>query len=711
MMGILFTENFYYLIAVPLMKVCRADIAQSPLSDSFFTTLPKTPLLLVSTSQFIDTHPAVTVLLALLFAGVIITLAVSTWAIMHNRSASLSLRNIFENLPDAVIVHDRFGKVLFCNTACCKMLKKENTACCPPTIFDIEEQDFNKSFRQRLDEILKNSKGSFQGRWVMEDSGFLDVEINASLCEWKNKQAITLIARDISERQKQLKTALQFTSIVESTKDAILSKDLQGNIMTFNKAAEDIYGYSADEIIGKNVKILMPENKKTDFDYIMSKVKQGIPVENYQTIRKTKDGRLIELELSVSPLKDKSDHDRIIGISTIARDVSEQNEARIRLHEAKNQYQQLVENLSEGVWQIDNDGYTVFVNKSMADMLGYEKEEMICRHLFDFMHPESIDEAKSNMQRRRQGISERHEFVFIKKDGSDITTELATSPVFDDNDVYIGAIACVTDITQRTLLQEQRETLLRELSLKSKDMEKIIYISSHDLRSPLVNIQGFTSELAIGYKTIVECLKKVEMPDEQKHQIQEVLLSEIPTALRYITSSVRKMDLLLNGLLKLSRIGRQELKPKKLDTNSMMKEIIRTLQFKVNESKADIIIEDLPNCYADPFQINQVFTNIIDNAVKYLDPDRPGKIKISGSAVDGEAKISITDNGIGMDPKYADQIFDLFHRLNPESPVQGDGLGLSIVSTIIERHHGRITFDSKPDQGTTFTITLPAHHN
>jgi signal transduction histidine kinase len=242
-------------------------------------------------------------------------------------------------------------------------------------------------------------------------------------------------------------------------------------------------------------------------------------------------------------------------------------------------------------------------------------------------------------------------------------------------------------------------------------MQNIIYVSSHDLRSPLVNIQGFTSELAIGYKTIVESLKKVDIPDTEKHQIQEVLLNDIPTALRYITSSVRKMDLLLDGLLKLSRIGRQELKPKKINMNSMVKEIVRTLKFKINESNADVIIENLPGCYADPAQINQVFTNIIDNAVKYLDPDRPGQITVSGTSANGQATYSISDNGIGMDPKYTNQIFDLFHRLDPNSPVQGQGLGLSIVNTIIERHNGRITLESQPDRGTTFTITLKSHKN
>ncbi|MCX5994938.1 MAG: HAMP domain-containing sensor histidine kinase, partial [Chloroflexi bacterium] len=172
-------------------------------------------------------------------------------------------------------------------------------------------------------------------------------------------------------------------------------------------------------------------------------------------------------------------------------------------------------------------------------------------------------------------------------------------------------------------------------------------------------------------------------------------------------ASSSKMDSLLSGLLRLSRLGRAALNIKQLDMNKLMAEVVASFEFQVKKSGVTIRVEELPPCYGDETQINQVFSNLLDNALKFLDADRPGMIRISGKEEEGRVTYCVEDNGIGIADKDREQIFEIFCRLDPDAGI-GEGLGLTIVRKILNRHGGKVCVESEPGKGSRFLVSLPA---
>jgi signal transduction histidine kinase len=258
-------------------------------------------------------------------------------------------------------------------------------------------------------------------------------------------------------------------------------------------------------------------------------------------------------------------------------------------------------------------------------------------------------------------------------------------------------------------IQRQRDELqlaLRTLEAQKKELESIVFVSSHDLRSPLVNIQGFSNELKFSCENISSVLTKLHIDEQAKKKISTFLNKDIPESLQYICDSVTKMDALLNGLLRLSRLGRASLQMRGLDMNSLVQEVLKNMQYQIKESGVSITINELPSCLGDRQQISQVFTNLLDNSIRYLDPSRKGKIHISGRIQNETSIYGIEDNGIGIDCRYYDKIFEIFHRLDLTGPA-GQGLGLTIVRRILDKHNGRIWVESEPGGGSRFYVALP----
>jgi signal transduction histidine kinase len=247
-----------------------------------------------------------------------------------------------------------------------------------------------------------------------------------------------------------------------------------------------------------------------------------------------------------------------------------------------------------------------------------------------------------------------------------------------------------------------------ELARKNEEMESMIYIASHDLRSPLVNIQGFSQRLEKAIDLITTRLAEPDVPEAARAALAKSLGERIPAALGFIRSSSLKMDMLINGLLRLSRAGRAQLAIQPLDMNAMLKDIAGNLTIQTQKAGAVIQVGVLPPCLGDPTQINQVFTNLIDNAIKYRDPSRLLEVRVSGERVGSGVRYGVADTGLGIAADFQPRVWQLFHRLDPNGPVPGEGLGLTLVRRIVERHHGQVTLTSEPGTGSCFTIELPA---
>lgn len=294
------------------------------------------------------------------------------------------------------------------------------------------------------------------------------------------------------------------------------------------------------------------------------------------------------------------------------------------------------------------------------------------------------------------------------KDGSYYWVDTTIYPFVSESGKPVQYVAIRTDISQRKADELALQNLASELAEKNKELEAIVYTVSHDLRSPLVNVQGFGKQLQRACDAIrsaaAEAGESGSVPASKLKQPVEVT---IPQALKFINAGVIKMETLLAGLLRYSRLGRVALTFRPLNMNGMIADILAAMKFQLDEARAEVRVEPLPTCVGDNVQTSQVFANLLDNALKYRDPARPLRVTITSAIEGGQAVYRVKDNGIGIVPEHQAKVFEIFHRLNPEASF-GEGLGLTIAQRVLERQKGRIWVESRPHEGSTFFVSLPA---
>jgi signal transduction histidine kinase len=248
-----------------------------------------------------------------------------------------------------------------------------------------------------------------------------------------------------------------------------------------------------------------------------------------------------------------------------------------------------------------------------------------------------------------------------------------------------------------------------DLTRANDEIQRFAYIVSHDLRSPLVNVMGFTSELEVSLKPLQALLHEVEekAPTIPLKAAREAVAADLPESIAFIRSSTRKMDRLINAILKLSREGRRNLTPERLDMGVLFEGIVESLQHTALERGAEIVIEaPIPNISSDRLAVEQVFSNLIENALKYAKPGRPGRVVVRGHETAAGCAFEIEDNGRGIAPADHERIFELFRRSGSQDQ-PGEGIGLAHVRALIYRLGGSIALDSELDRGSTFRISLP----
>ncbi|HKG77643.1 MAG TPA: CHASE3 domain-containing protein [Beijerinckiaceae bacterium] len=255
-------------------------------------------------------------------------------------------------------------------------------------------------------------------------------------------------------------------------------------------------------------------------------------------------------------------------------------------------------------------------------------------------------------------------------------------------------------------LEETLTERAAELRDANEEVQRFAYIVSHDLRAPLVNIMGFTSELEALRDEALARLRELRAASDGKSPDDETLAADFSEALGFIKASIAKMDRLINAILKLSREGGRTFKPEPIDTTALLKGIAASLAHQAEVTGATLEIGDLPPITSDRLALEQVFSNLLDNALKYLRPDAPGRIAVTGRAAGSRVVYEVSDNGRGIAERDRERVFELFRRAGAQDK-PGEGIGLAHVRALVRRLGGTIRLASEPGQGSTFTIALP----
>jgi len=506
------------------------------------------------------------------------------------------------------------------------------------------------------------------------------------------------IVQDITERKRAEERLVEerelFRLLIENIPDQIYFKDAQSRFLLCNMPVAANAGYlSTDDLIGKSdADLFQYENARQFYDDEQKLMKSGEPLINQEEYSIDKTGAMHWNLSTKVPIQDATG--KIKGLIGISRDITERKKAETELHNSEERYRQIVETAQEGIWMIDENNKTTFVNKKMCEILGYSQNEMMSKELFSFMDEEGKRIAQESIEERKLGGSETIDFKFITKEGAVLWTSLCNSTVRDDRGKYIGALAMVTDITKRKLNEEllqKSEAFLemknKELEVKNRELEQFAYVASHDLQEPLRTTSSFAELLQKQYSGKL---------DEKANQY-----------LSFITHSTDRMKVLIKDLLDYSRIGRKK-EFEKIDCNIVLSEVIEDLDKLITDTTATIQAESLPVIYGYSTEIQLLFQNLVMNAIKFRKKDIAPEIKISAQLIKGNWQFTFTDNGIGIDEKHSERIFIIFQRLHTRGEYQGSGIGLSHCKKIVELHGGKIWVNSTPGEGSTFNFTLPS---
>ncbi|HXQ81335.1 MAG TPA: ATP-binding protein [Opitutaceae bacterium] len=353
-------------------------------------------------------------------------------------------------------------------------------------------------------------------------------------------------------------------------------------------------------------------------------------------------------------------------------------------------------------------GRITYVNDKFCSISKYSRRELMGqdhRIINSDYHPKAF--FADMWKTIGSGRTWRGELRNRAKDGSIYWVDTTIFPCMGPEGKPTQYVAIRTDITQRKAGEAQLQRYAEDLAEKNKELEAIVNTLSHDLRSPLINVQGFGTRLAHACETIQAAFAAAPDGAVPASAVKQPLEVTIPQALRFINAGVNKMDTLLAGLLRFSRLGREALTIERLDMNALVAEAFSAMEFQLDAAGAEVRVGRLPAGCGDRVQTSQVFSNLIDNALKYRHPERTLSIVVEGRVEDGQAVYSVADNGLGIAPQHQPKAFEIFHRLNPEGP-PGEGLGLTIARRVLERQKGRIWVESAGQGGSTFYLSLPS---
>ncbi len=587
-------------------------------------------------------------------------------------------RAIVETTPECVKIVAPDGTLLFMNSPGLDMVgASAGDAVIGRNVYDIVALEDRNRFREFNERICKGEKGSLQFDIVGLKGARRHMETHAAPLRHLDGTTVHLaVSHDITERKRAERAAFLLSAIIDSSDDAIISKNLDGVITSWNKSAERLFGYTAEEAIGQTVAaLLVPDDRQEEEPEILAKLRKGERVDHVETVRRSKDGSLIDISLTISPVKDHQG--RIIGASKVARDITQRKKSEKRLIEQA----QLLDLSSDAILVRDGQDRILDWNRAAETMYGFTREEAlgkISHELLRTEFPEPLQVIREILLRDGQWSGE---LIHACRAGSRINTLSRWVAERDKKGNVIRILESNNDITERVRVQE-------EVRRANQDLEQFAFSATHDLQEPLRSVKIYSELLATRHGDTVD--------------------QEAQKFITFVRNGATRMELLIRDLLTYTQATKFDPGSETADANEALNGALSNLGGAISESAAKISSDPLPSLPVHGMHLQQVFQNLIGNAIKYRSPDRQPVVHVGVERHNGYWQFAVSDNGIGINPEYKENIFGLFKRLHTSDEYSGTGIGLAICQRIIDRYHGRIWVESEPGRGSIFRFRLPA---
>ena len=601
-------------------------------------------------------------------------------------------RVLVEEASEGIFITDRTGCFITVNTSACKISQYSEPELLKMNIYDFFVAEDIQKNPLRFD-LLREGKTVVSERYLKRKDGQLNfIEITSKLL---TDGRLLSIVRDVTERKKAQEALImseeKYRSLVEQASDGIFIATSEGNFSVINSSACKMSGYTEAELQGFTIYDLVdPEGLASQpFKFEEMMLPQGARSER-QMVRK--DGSLLDIELSAKFLSDK----RFIAF---VRDISERKKSEQAVRISNERYNLVSKATNHAIWEHDIlSGSTIRTGDGFKSLFGYENDmdNEDPQASISLIHPEDLPavlKSKEIIYQTPEAHYWEHEYRFLKACGE-------YAYVYDKGYVIrdvqgkavrmIGAIQDITNLKENEInlrkLNKHLQKQTKALTVINAELEQFAYVASHDLQEPLRMVTSFLTLIEQKYGNAID--------DNGRKYIG------------FAVDGAKRMRQIILDLLEFSRAGKNAGNMQRIDLSKLLQGINMLFDKQIEEKQATLTIGAMPVIYNFETPLQQVFQNLIGNALKYCHNNIPAKITVTSKELEDQWQFSVADNGIGISEVYFDKIFIIFQRLHNKNDFSGTGIGLAITKKIVENLGGEIWVESIPNKGSTFFFTI-----
>jgi len=616
----------------------------------------------------------------------------------ESKESGAKYRGLLEAAPDAMVVVNPAGEIVLLNVQAEKHFGYRRDELVGQKVKNIIPEGFAERLiadgtRSAAEALAQQIGTGIELSGRRKDGSEFPIEIMLSPLESAEGTLITAAIRDISIRKNAERHLAQmegrYRGLLEAAPDAMVVVNPAGEIVLLNVQAEKQFGYRRDELVGQQVKNVIPEGfaerliadgTRSAAEALAQQIGTGIELSG-----RRKDGSEFPIEIMLSPLESAEG----TLITAAIRDISVRKTAERHLAQMEGRYRGLLEAAPDAMVVVNPAGEIVLLNVQAEKQFGYRRDELVGQRVKNII-PEGFaerliaDALRSAEDALAQQIGTGIELSGRRKDGSEFPIEIMLSPLASVEGTLVTA--AVRDITTRKKAEASLLEKVEELNRSNEELGQFAYIASHDLQEPLRMVASYTQLLSRRYKGKLD--------------------SDADEFIAFAVDGASRMQRLIQDLLAYSRVGTKG--KELLDTSGeeALQHALVNLRGAIEASGAQVTHDALPDVLADEMQLIQLFQNLVGNAIKYQRAETP-RVHISAVRKDGKEWIfSVKDNSLGIDSQYFEKIFGMFQRLHKREEFAGTGIGLAICKKIAERHGGTITVESQVGQGSTFRFAL-----